>query len=182
MKRDEFVFCPYCGSKRIKTFKKDIHSRKWLCEECGFDLYNNIAAAVGLVIQNENGEILFERRAKEPRKGFLAFPGGFCDSDESGEEAAKRECLEETGVLPQEVRYLCSFPNTYEYKEILYKTCDMFFLASLPKNAQLLAQKGEVDSFEWIAVKDEETIESIPLAFESAKRTLKRFLQVKNGE
>ncbi|MBP5751778.1 MAG: NUDIX hydrolase, partial [Treponema sp.] len=68
MKNNRFNFCPECGSKKIQTL---MNGRKWLCPDCGFDLYNNVASAVGLLILNSRGEILMEKRAKEPRKGFL---------------------------------------------------------------------------------------------------------------
>lgn len=176
MEGNRFSFCPACGSRGIQT----LHGgRKWLCPDCGFDLYSNVAAAVGLIIRNAAGEVLFERRAKEPRKGFLAFPGGFSEPDESGEEAALRECEEETGVRPLDVHYVCSFPNTYEYKGIVYKTCDMFFTAGMPENFVLKAQPGEVSSFEWRRVDSPADVEALPLAFESARNTLLRWLEVR---
>lgn len=152
--------------------------RKWLCSECGFDLYNNVAAAVGLVIKNGEGKILLEKRAKEPRKGFLAFPGGFVDPDESAEEACIRECREEIGVEPVSLKYIASFPNTYDYKNIRYKTCDIFFEAVLPENAKLKAQEGEVDGFEEVLIRNEEDLASVPLAFESARKTLKLWINL----
>lgn len=152
--------------------------RKWLCSECGFDLYNNVAAAVGLVIKNGEGKILLEKRGKEPRKGFLAFPGGFVDPDESAEEACIRECREEIGVEPVSLKYIASFPNTYDYKNIRYKTCDIFFEAVLPENAKLKAQEGEVDGFEEVLIRNEEDLASVPLAFESARKTLKLWINL----
>lgn len=128
---NEFKICPKCESRNIQ-YK---NNRKWFCPDCGFDLYNNVAAAVGVIIQDRDGSVIFERRAKEPRKGFLALPGGFVDQDESAENAAVRECLEETGITPDRITYIASFPNTYEYKNITYKTCDMFFAASFEEGA-----------------------------------------------
>ena len=171
--QNDFSFCPACGSKNIQN----VNMRKWLCPECGFDLYNNVAAAVGLVIADSEGRVLFERRAKEPRKGFLALPGGFCDPDESAEHACMRECKEEIGVEPVSVRYLCSFPNTYDYKGIRYKTCDLFFEAVLPPDAKLVAQEGEVTGFERCPVRTAADIDALPLAFESARKTLHVWLE-----
>ena len=153
--------------------------RKWKCDDCGFTLYNNVAAAVGLVIQNKNGKVLFEKRAKEPRKGFLALPGGFVDPNETAEEACFRECKEEIGVEPLSVKYIATFPNTYEYKNVLYKTCDIFFEAVLPENAELHAQEGEVLGFEEVSIKNEEDLKDVPLAFESARKTLTLWLKDK---
>ena len=43
-------------------------------------------------------EVLLIKRAREPYKGQWAFPGGFVDKDESLEDAAARELLEETAL------------------------------------------------------------------------------------
>jgi NAD+ diphosphatase len=179
--QNDFKLCPVCGSSRIAN----IDNRKWVCPDCGFDLYNNVAAAVGVVIADRNGDILFERRAKDPRRGYLAFPGGFVDPDESLEHAAVRECMEETGFEPAVLSYLCSFPNTYEYKSFMYKTCDSFFVAELPGGIMNVAslirmlhgQKSEVLDFESVHVGHESDIDKIPLAFSSARKTLECWLE-----
>lgn len=151
--------------------------RKWLCPDCGFDLYNNVASAVGLIIKDPQGNVLLEKRAKEPRKGFLALPGGFVDPGETAEEACFRECKEELGVMPVSVKYLCSFPNTYEYKNIVYKTCDLFFEAVLPENCTFKPQESEVLSLDAYSIRNQEELEELPLAFESARKTFEVWLK-----
>ena len=176
MSMNDFNFCPKCGSKSINY----VDSKKWVCPDCGFTLYNNVASAV----------VLLETRAKEPRKGFLALPGGFTDRDETAEQAAIRECFEETGLKLESVEYLCSFPNDYEYKNIAYKTCDIFFTASLPKEfdtiAQLITtlekQSGEVSGFSQVRITSEEELSKVPLAFASAKATLKLWLKKQKAQ
>lgn len=179
--KNDFKLCPMCGSSRIQNHG----NRKWVCPDCGFDLYCNVASAAGVVIQDKNHNVLFEVRAKEPRKGFVAVPGGFVDFNESAEQAAIRECREELGVEVSKVEYLCSAPNTYEYKGIEYKTCDLFFLAELPSQFEtigdfiksLLPEKTEVSALTSYRVETLEDIEKIPLAFESARYTLKKLLE-----
>lgn len=171
---NDFNFCPKCKSSKIQ-YKEN---KKWYCPKCGFDLYNNVAAAVGLIIQDLDDSIIFEVRAKEPRKGYLALPGGFCDPDESAEEAAFRECKEETGIKPDSIKYIASFPNTYLYKDIQYKTCDLFFSAQFSKidtliREQMTSQESEVDSIKSIKINNIEEIHSLPLAFDSAKKALR---------
>lgn len=173
--KNDFTFCPSCGSKNIQN----VNMRKWFCADCAFDLYNNVAAAVGLVIQTDEGKILLEKRAKEPRKGFLAFPGGFVDPDETAEEACVRECKEELGVTPASLKYIASFPNTYEYKNIQYKTCDIFFEAKLPKDAQFRPQESEILDLEEVFVRNEEELAAVPLAFDSARKTLEMWLKMR---
>ena len=72
---NKFNFCPECGGKNIEYLENE----KWFCVDCGFDLYNNVASAVGAIISDSEKNVLFEIRAKEPRKGFFALPGGFVD-------------------------------------------------------------------------------------------------------
>ena len=185
--KNDFNMCPMCGSKNIE-WKND---RKWLCPDCGFDLYCNIAAAVGIVLYDDQHNVLFEVRAKDPRKGFLCLPGGFVDGGESTEAAMVRECQEELGASVQEadLHYLCSFPNIYEYKNIEYKTCDIFFAAKLPaeyKSMQdfvktLHGQESEVVRFEVHKVVTPQDVESLALAFSSARRTLSKWIATASG-
>ena len=50
MEGNKFSFCPQCGSKNIETHHGGY---KWVCPDCGFDLYSNVASAVGVVIVND---------------------------------------------------------------------------------------------------------------------------------
>ena len=180
--KNDFKLCPMCGSKKIENHG----NRKWICPDCGFDLYNNVASAVGVVIYDKYNNVLFEVRAKEPRKGFLAVPGGFVDFEESAEEAVIRECREEIGVSVEGAAFLCTAPNTYEYKGIEYKTCDIFFTAPLPPQFEsiddfitsLKAEESEVVAFESHRISSEEDIDKLPLAFDSARVTLRRWLSL----
>lgn len=182
MSDNKFNFCPNCGGKNIEYR----NGKKWFCPDCQFDLYNNVASATGAVIYDSNNTVLFEVRAKNPRKGFLALPGGFTDRDETAEEAVVRECAEETGYKISEVKYLCSFPNDYEYRGIAYKTCDLFFAVKLPDGTsvqelikQLSNEKSEVVSFEAHKIESEADVENLPLAFSSANKALKKWLSEK---
>ncbi|MBQ9630263.1 MAG: NUDIX domain-containing protein [Treponema sp.] len=181
---NDFLLCPKCASKKIKS----VDGRKWQCPDCGFDLYNNTASAVGIIISDKKNSVLLERRAKDPRKGFLALPGGFVDYDETAEDAARRECLEELALPVENIQYVCSYPNTYEYKNIVYKTCDLFFSAT-PNSIEnifekLHFQKAEVSELLLCKINTLEDIQNLPLAFESARFALKIWLekrQNKNG-
>lgn len=50
-----------------------------------------------------DGKVLLVKRGRSPSKGFYAFPGGRVESGESLEEAARRELLEETGVIAHDL-------------------------------------------------------------------------------
>ena len=49
-----------------------------------------------VILFNERNEVLLEERSDD---GYFDFPGGGIDLQESGEEAARRELLEETGLI-----------------------------------------------------------------------------------
>jgi ADP-ribose pyrophosphatase YjhB (NUDIX family) len=170
----DLKFCPNCGKETLSY----IDNRKWACSECGLSLYNNVAAAVGLVAiikKNNKDHILLVKRGKMPRKGFLAVPGGFVDPGESAEEAAFRECQEEIGLTPTSIEYLTSATNNYQYKDIDYVTCDIFFKATFDEKdgTKLLStlkaeDSNEIQGFELYELEKLEDIAKIPLAFKSA--------------
>ena len=100
----QFQFCPVCGAKAFVEHNEKAKK----CMACGFVYYFNPSSAVACFIKNAKGELLLVRRGKEPAKGTLDLPGGFVDMFESGEEAARREVREETGLHIQNCRYLFS--------------------------------------------------------------------------
>lgn len=54
-------------------------------------------------------EVLLIKRGAEPFKGRWALPGGFINQDESLEDAAARELLEETGMMVTDLEQIGSF-------------------------------------------------------------------------
>lgn len=61
--------------------------------------------AVALLIGQE-GRILLQQRAMEPRKGLWTFPSGFANRGEQMERVAEREATEELGVAVRLTRLL----------------------------------------------------------------------------
>lgn len=120
-----FKHCPRCAAAR--TGEGD--AVRFICEACGFVYYYNVAVSAAVVIASSNGELLFIRRARDPGKDKLAFPGGFIDRGETAEGAAIREVREECGVRLDRVAFLLSFPNLYAYREVEYPVVDLFFTA-----------------------------------------------------
>ncbi len=119
-----FSHCPVCGAK---TFAEDTEKSK-RCKACGFQYFMNPSASTVAIIVDEMGRLLSVRRSKEPAKGTLDLPGGFCDCNETAEEGVRREVLEETGLIVTEARYLFSLPNRYLYCGLNIPTLDLFFL------------------------------------------------------
>ena len=63
--QETFKYCPKCGSKHFVTNNEK--SKK--CENCGFVYYINPSSATATFIVNDKGELLVNRRGKEPAKG-----------------------------------------------------------------------------------------------------------------
>lgn len=142
-----FKFCPSCGSQNI-TY---INNFKMHCNACDFVLYHNIAAAVALVFTYKD-QILFTVRNVDPDKGKLDLPGGFIDPNENAEEAACREISEEIGltILPNQLKYITTSPNNYLYKNVPYRTMDIFYECHLDDNILKINAEDEIQELIWI--------------------------------
>ncbi len=91
----EDPFCPRCGAAMEEA---EIAGRvRHVCPACGFVLYRNPVPGVGVLVEMDDGLVLI-RRGEEPYRGWWALPAGYIEADESVEEAAVRECKEETGL------------------------------------------------------------------------------------
>jgi 8-oxo-dGTP diphosphatase len=90
------VYCPRCGTLMERRLVDD--RDREVCPACGFIFYRNPVPAVGVVVALE-GKLVLVRRRYEPRAGCWALPAGFMELGESAEDAAIRECHEETGLL-----------------------------------------------------------------------------------
>lgn len=59
-----------------------------------------LQVGASVIVENESGEVLLQKRADNHCWGYA---GGSVDLDEVVEEAARRELLEETGLIAQEL-------------------------------------------------------------------------------
>ena len=141
---DVFKFCPRCGSEYfILTSDR---SRK--CDSCGFHYFLNTSAAVAGLIFNNQGELLFTRRAIEPHFGMLDLPGGFIEPMENAEHALAREIKEELGVAVTKMEYFGSFPNEYPFSGLSVFTLDLIFKIELESLDNLKAM-DDISGFEF---------------------------------
>lgn len=167
---NELKFCPKCGKPSLNWDGE----KKWSCSNCDYVLFHNIAGAVAVIIKFGD-EILFTRRNQDPKKGKLDLAGGFVDPKESAEETCARELFEELRIKIDisELKYLASLPNTYEYKNILYNTIDLFYEYEVPEKLDLHLELSEISETVWIK-KNEINLEDI--AFDSQKIFLKKYI------
>ncbi len=107
-----------------------------------------------VVILNSLNEILFEVRADD---GYLDFPGGAVDINETVEDAAKRELFEETGLIADELEQfkIYSGPITkYKYSngDIIYGV-DVFYICR-KYHGVLKCQLNEVKTLKFLDIHD----------------------------
>lgn len=138
-----FRYCPKCGSNQFEINNE----KSKQCNNCGFIYYFNPSAATVAVIENKQGEILVARRANDPEKGTLDFPGGFADLYETIEESLTREVKEETNLDVESYEFLFSIPNLYMYSTLEVHTMDMFFRCYVNNIEQLKAQDDVAELF-----------------------------------
>jgi NAD+ diphosphatase len=168
-----FLYCPHCAAPNPQFLK----GKKILCEKCGFQFYHNTAASVAVLIEQE-GRYIFLKRGKDPGRGLLDLPGGFIDPGETAEEACKREIMEEIGIPIGNLRFLFSHPNTYPYKGITYKTCDLLFQGKAG-GGEFVRQEEEVEE---ILLLRKEEISLNDMAFPSIRNMLKQTFRMLDND
>lgn len=172
MKPVALKFCPQCGSVGYQYRER----KYWYCPVCLFTYFHNVATSSSVIIE-VNGSVLMLVRNRDPSRGMLALPGGFVDPDERAEDAAVRECREETGLEVRDLSFVGTFPNEYAYKGVTYKTCDLYFSGTVPGSLDSLKlDTSEALSFQLVRP---EEIPTAPIAFESARRAILSWLETK---
>ncbi len=106
------TYCTQCGTPLVIKY---VDGRDRLfCPACGEPLYENPVPVAACVVFDEAGRVLLVKRAIPPHKGEWCLPGGFVELDESAEQAALRELLEETGIEGREARLIDVVPAVSE--------------------------------------------------------------------
>lgn len=116
-----------------------------------------VGAGVGIMLYRD-GKILLGLRHSDPAKaksslrgeGTLTMPGGKLEFGETMEEGAKREVLEETGIILNDARVMCI--NTDKNEHAHYITvgvyCDNF------TGEAELKEPEEIVRWDWFDVKN----------------------------
>ncbi|MET0234832.1 MAG: NUDIX domain-containing protein [Kibdelosporangium sp.] len=94
MERD--TFCSYCGTRY-----DDLSGYPRTCPSCGKQIWDNptpVAVVLQPVVESDRTGLLVVRRAIPP-VGKLALVGGFVEANETWQECAARELLEEASVV-----------------------------------------------------------------------------------
>jgi len=169
-----FRYCPRCGHGPVAPLAAPLFS----CPACGFHYHFNPAVAAGVMVEDRQQRLLLVRRAKEPARGLLGVPGGFVDIGESAEESARREAGEETGIEVEDLRFLGSWPNLYEWKGVAYPVVDIYFTARVG-DGKAASARHEVEEVLWLRP---EEVDPATLAFPTTRAAFARYRGAREPE
>lgn len=94
LNRDKF--CAGCATPLV--LREENGATRPTCPACGRVVYYDPKVAAVTILARQQ-KVLLVRRANQPGYGLWSVPGGYVDRGEVVEEAAKREVLEETGLI-----------------------------------------------------------------------------------
>lgn len=139
-----------------------------VCPNCHYIAYQNPVPGVGILCEMENGLLLIQR-GHPPNQGQWTLPSGYIEADESSEQAAIRECKEETGLDIEllELFGVGSFPEGSLRSGIV-----IFYRAS-PVGGSLQAGDDAADARVF-------TIEDLPdIPFHTHREVVERWIKTK---
>jgi ADP-ribose pyrophosphatase len=132
-----------------------------VCPQCGWIYFQDPKVAAAVLIE-ENSRVLLVRRVNEPFRGLWTLPAGFVNGGEDPAEAAKRECLEETG-LSVRVRRVLDVIAGREHE----RGADFVIVFAAEVLGGTLAPADDADAAEWF-----ERGNLPPLAFKATQKIL----------
>lgn len=163
-------FCARCGhALEMRTVE---HRLRPVCPACGLIAYLNPPIAAGVIAERADGKIALVLRGENPGRGLWGLPAGFMEIDETAEEAARRECLEETG-LEVELRGLFGVWS-FKHEEKQTSGVLILYVARIVGGEPLAGSDSvEVKFFAPAEIPDE------ILAFETHREAIKQWREMK---
>ena len=119
-------FCCHCGTTVSQRVPAGDNRVRDVCDSCGYIHYQNPRMVTGTLPVYQD-KVLLCKRAIEPRKNFWTLPGGFMELNETLEQGALRETVEEAGAEVR-IRSLFTLFNVLSAGQV-----SVFFLSELPE-------------------------------------------------
>lgn len=123
------------------------------------------------LIFNERKELLVTRRKNNPAKGMLDLPGGFAEPGETIEQSLARELTEELNLEIISFEYLCSAPNIYPFRNVVYPITDMAFICKV-KGWENIRAGDDVLDFQFV---DLSSLDISSFGMDSARQVVKTY-------
>ncbi|MDD9302497.1 MAG: NUDIX hydrolase [Desulfobacter sp.] len=163
-------FCSQCGSRMSERIPDDDDHVRAVCSQCSHVHYENPKMVVG-TIPVFRDKILMCCRNIEPRKGKWTLPAGYLENQESVQDGAVRETLEETRARVRLV-------GPYRMFNILFVDQIYFmFIAEL-----LSLDFGPTKESLEVCLLSEEQMPWDDIAFEVIGQTLKDFFDDRKAQ
>lgn len=106
---------------------------------------------VALIIRKE-GRILLGKRKGNHGGGTWSFPGGHLEYEESFEECALRESLEEAGVTAKNIRFFSISNNVFRDEGM--HSITIFMLGDYASGDPKVLEPGKCSSWDWFSWED----------------------------
>jgi len=136
---------------------------RFVCSQCQTIFYENPKIVAGC-IPHHGDQVLMCRRAIEPRHGFWTLPAGFMENDETVQEAAIRETIEEAGARVKAPQLYSVFSLPHINQVYMMYRAELADLDFQPGEESLDAGLYTSESMPWAE-----------LAFPVVEQTLKLF-------
>lgn len=131
-----------------------------------------IGVGVGAFILNENNELLLQKRAKPPEKGYWCIPGGKLEMFETLENAVIRETKEETDLEIKVIKLMGVCDHIVENENTHWVA--MSYLCKIEKGSPKIMEPDKALDMKWFNLNnlpDELTI--------TAKKALENYKKMK---
>jgi len=128
-----------------------------------------VGAGFGIMLLNEFGQVLLGLRHDDPEKadsllhgeGTWTMPGGKFEFGESFEDGAKRELMEETGIVLEKVKVMCVNNNKVDDAHFI----TVGFFSEYFDGEPMIMEPDEIVEWGWFDLDDLPS----PLFFPSAR-------------
>ncbi|WP_159991810.1 NUDIX hydrolase [Pelistega ratti] len=158
-------FCTQCGHQLTRMRPPLDNKERDCCTHCGAVHYRNPLPVVGTLPIWED-KILLCKRAIEPCYGKWTLPAGFMELDESTEQGAIRETLEEAGahIQLQQLLTILDVPSVSQVH--LYYLATLQNLHFTPGEESLEVQLFSFENIPWAEI-----------AFPTVEKTLRYYIE-----
>ena len=107
-----------------------------------------VTADCVVITKEATPKVLLIQRGIEPFKGCWAFPGGFMNMDETTEECAIRELMEETGLKVEELHQIGAYSKVD--RDPRGRTITVAYLAIVDKATKVHGQDDAAKAEWWL--------------------------------
>jgi len=141
-------YCSQCGRSVDFRIPEDDNLPRYICDHCGIIHYQNPNIVTGCIARWED-EILLCKRAIEPRYGLWTLPAGFMENQETLQQAAMRETLEEANARVNNLQLYAVYSIPHINQVYMMFTADLLDLDFHPGQESLEVKLHKEQDIPW---------------------------------